>query len=223
VKPLALVLLVANILAAGYFLFADFRAASEGDPSREQINADSIRVVATGSRVGALMRPQTADAGPDAPRSCASWGVFPEGQIAAVEARLSALDLGARLSRGDGGASSYIVLILPIPRRADLNRRVEELVRSGVTDQFVINDGEYRGGVSLGYFKTEDAANRHLNALKAKGVSDAVVRPRLSGGRPATLLMRDLSTAERARIEAIAADFPGVELRMQPCPAANSG
>jgi len=222
-KRLALALLVANILMASYFLIADFSTPAEGDPSRQQINADSIRVIATGTQVSALMRAQAADAAQNVPLWCAAWGAFPEAQVAAAEAKLSPLDLGPRLSRGEGGASSYLVMILPIPRRAELNRRVEELIRSGVSDQFVISDGEYRGGISLGYFKSEEAANRHLNTLKAKGVSDAVVRPKSSGNRAATFLLRDLLPSERARLEAIAGDFPGVELRMQACPAANAG
>jgi hypothetical protein len=217
-KRVALLLVVANMLLASYFLVADLSTPAEVDPSRQQVLPDNIRVVATGGEVPALMRPRAAEAG--APLSCAAWGPFPEGQIAAVEAKLRALELGARLARGEVGASSYLVLIPPIQPRAELNRRVEELVRSGITDQFVIGDGEYRGGVSLGYFKTEESANRHLSSMKAKGVSDAVVRPKSSATRAANFLMRDLTAAERARIESVAADFPAVELRIQACPAA---
>ena len=221
-KRVVLALLIANVIVAGGFLLTDFSTSADEDAARQQINAESIRVLATGSQAAAQPRTKSAEEGQEASLSCAAWGAFPEGQVMAAEAKLSSFELGARLSRGEGGASSYLVLILPIQRRADVNRRVEELNRSGVTDQFIINDGEFRSGISLGYFKTEEAANRHLNSLKAKGVIDAVVRPRLSGSRTVTFLIRDLTNAERARLESMARDFPAVELRMQTCPVAGS-
>jgi hypothetical protein len=223
-RLVAVLLLVANVVVAGYFFLADRKAPVESDPSHQQINPDRIRVVATGSEAVALMRPKgSEDPQRPAPLSCATWGGFQEAQAAAAEARLAALELGPRLSRSEATtASSYLVLIPPIPRRVDLNGRVAELIRTGVTDQFVINDGEFRNGISLGFFKSEEAANRHLDQLKAKGVNDAVVRPRPSGSRTVTLAMRDLSNVERSRLETIAGEFAGVELRIQGCPAAGS-
>jgi len=223
VRLVAAALLAANILVAGYFFLADRNARREPDRLRDQVNADRIRVVAAGRDALALERPKaTEDAARLATLSCATWGGLQDTQATAIEGRLASLDLGARLSRSEvNTASSYLVLIPPIPRRPELNRRVDELIRAGITDQFVINDGELRYGISLGFFKSEDAANRHLAFLKGKGVSDAVVQPRGSGNRTVTLAIKDLSPAERAGIEAIARDMPGTDLRIQPCPGAD--
>jgi len=224
-KTVAVLLLVANIAVTAYFFISDRSASPESDPAHQPINADRIRIVATGSEALALMRPKSAEGSAKAAApECAVLEKLPEAQVTAAEARLASLDLGARLSRNEvnTGASSYLVMIPPLARRADLNRRVDELIRSGVADHFVINDGELRYGISLGFFKTEEAANRHLNDLKAKGVTDAVVRPRGSGNRTVTFVVKDLPEGERTKLEAIARELPGVELRVEPCPPADS-
>lgn len=223
-RLVAVVLLVANVLVAGYFFVLNRNAPRESDRLRDQLHADRIRVLATGSEALALARPKGAeDATRAAMLSCAVWGGLPEAQAAALEGRLANLDLGTRLSRSElTNASSYLVLIPPIPRRPELSRRVDELLRAGITDQFVINDGEFRYGISLGFFKSEEAANRHLTFLKGKGVTDAVVQPRASTNRTVTLTVKDLSPAERTALEAIARETPGMELRIQPCPGADN-
>ena len=212
-----IVLLVANLLVAASLLMEGGSDSTHSEPARRQIHPEAIRIVGTDRDARAASATITEEV--REPLACAAWGSFPESQIAAAETRLAPLDLGARMSRADTpGASSYLVIIPPIVRRADLNARVEELKRGGVTDQFVINDGELRSGISLGFFKSEEAANRHLAYLKAKGVGDAVVQPKPSGNRTVTLQIRDLTAAERVQLEAIASGSPGVELKFHVCP-----
>lgn len=212
-----IVLLVANLLVAASFLLEWRSASSTGDPPRPEIRPESIRIV--GMDVAARVEPgaKTVDEVREPPLACATWGGFPESQVAAAENRLAPLELGARLSRSETATTTnYLVIVPPIARRPDLNARVEELKRAGITDQFVISDGDLRNGISLGFFKSEEAAHRHLAYLQAKGVSDAVVQPRPSGNLTVTLQIRDLTAAERAKLEAIAS---GPELKFRPCPS----
>jgi hypothetical protein len=214
-------LLIANLLVAASFLTDNPKAAGENESSRRQIHPERIRVVGTEREVVAAPSPKSTEEAREPPLECATWGSFPESRIAAAESRLAPLELGTRLSRTETSvASSYLVIIPPIAQRADLSRRVDELRRAGVTDQFVIIDGDLRNGISLGFFKSEEAANRHLAELKAKGVSDAVVSPRGSGNRMVTLHLKDLTVAERAELEAIAGEAPTAELKFQVCPPA---
>lgn len=220
--PIAL--LVANLLVAASLLMEDRSDSAQSEPPRRQIHPETIRIVGADRDALAAPTAKTTEEVRE-PLECATWGSFTESQAAEAETRLAPLELGTRLSRSDTpGASSYLVIIPPIARRADLNLRVDELKRIGVTDQFVINDGESRNGISLGFFRSEEAANRHLGYLKAKGISDAIVKPKLSGNRTVTLQIRDLTLAERARLEAIASGTPSAELKFQACPTpAGSG
>ena len=214
-----IVLLLANLLVAASLLMEGRSASTNSEPPRRQIHPENIRIVGTDRDALAAPGTKATEAVREPPLACAAWGSFAESQVAAAETRLASLELGARLSRSEtAAASSYLVIIPPISRRADLNLRIDELKRAGVTDQFVINDGDLRNGISLGFFKSEEAANRHLAYLKAKGVSDAIVNPKPSGNRTVTLQIRDLTVAERARLEAIASEPPSAELKFQACP-----
>jgi hypothetical protein len=216
-----ILLLLANVLVAAYFFVEDRRAPADTETARPQINPEEIRILGTNVDAPAGKRAKPTEEAMEPALSCAAWGSFPESQVAAAETRLASLELGARLSRREtAGATSYLVMIPPIARRADINQRVEELNRAGVTDHFVINDGESRNGISLGFFKTEDAANRHLGYMKAKGVSDAIVKPRSTGNRTVTFMMQNLSDSERSKLEGIADGFPAVEVKIQACPFA---
>lgn len=215
------VLLVANLLVAASFLLEGRSASSTAEPPRTEIRPESIRIVGMddAARVEAGAKP--VDETREPPLACATWGGFSESQVAAAETRLAPLELGVRLSRSETATNThYLVIVPPIARRPELNARVEELKRAGVTDQFVISDGDLRNGISLGFFKSEEAAHRHLAYLQAKGVSDAVVKPRPAGNLTVTLQIRDLTAVERAKLEAIAVGHASAELKFRPCPGA---
>jgi len=214
-----IVLLGVNILVAVFFFLIEGRGTSRtSEPLRREIRPEAIRIVATDRESPVAPAPRIIDEPREPTFVCASWGGFPESQVAAAENRLAPLELGARLSRSETSATTnYLVIIPPIAHRPDLNARVEALRRSGITDQFVINDGDLRNGISLGFFKSEEAATRHLAELQTRGVSDAIVKPRPSGNLIITLQIRDLTAAERTKLEAVAIGPSGVELKFQPC------
>jgi hypothetical protein len=213
-----IVLLLANVLLAASFLF-EGRGASSEAPRRE-IHPESIRIVHREEPTAVPAATTTVEQREPAPAlTCATWGGFTESQAATAEGRLAPLELGARLSRSETAATTnYLVIIPPIAHRPTLNARVDELKRAGIVDQFVISDGDLRNGISLGFFKSEEAANRHLAYLQAKGVADAVVKPRPAGNLIVTWQIRNLTGAERATLESIASGSSSAELKFQPCP-----
>jgi len=71
--------------------------------------------------------------------------------------------------------------------------------------------------VSLGAFKTEEAANNYLAQVKQKGVRSAVVGQR--GGRNITYVVREPDDALTARLTALKADFPDAALKPVTCAA----
>ena len=221
-RLVVILLLLLNVVTAGYFILADRSAPNDVDLSAREIHPERIRIVRTDPIAPGSRAAISTDI-VESPLSCAAWGSFTESQVTAAEARLAPLELGPRLTRHDTAAvTSYLVIVPPIADRADLSLRLEELTRAGIRDRFVISEGEWRNGISLGFFKAEEAANRHLAMLRAKGVSDAVVKPRASGSRQSTLLLKDLSAAERASLKEIASGFPAVELKIHACPVPGS-
>ena len=204
------VLLLANLgLFAhqhGYLggLFPDGR-----EPARmgKQIKADSVR----------LIMPEPAPlAGKlaSAPAACLEIGNFDNADALRFEQRLAALKPAAQFMRGNVvEPSRHMVLIASQGSKDAADRKAGELRRLGITDFFVMPEGEQRWGISLGIFKTEEAARAHLATVAQKGVHSA----RLGRfGKPETksaFQLRAMDAVVKANVMKILADFPKQESR----------
>ena len=94
------------------------------------------------------------------------------------------------------------------------DKKVSELRRIGVTDFFVIQEqGPLHWGISLGVFKTEEAAKQHLANLNNKGVRTARIMPRTVTTSKFAYQLRALSADEKAKFDLIKAGFPAQEVR----------
>lgn len=106
--------------------------------------------------------------------------------------------------------SSHMVWIPPMPTgREGAERKSSELRQLGVTEIYVLQEGPaQRYGISLGVFKTEEAARAQLAKLNEKGVKSAKV---VEYKMPFTRLswqLRPLDERARAGLDKLKADFP---------------
>lgn len=150
--------------------------------------------------------------------ACAEIGNFDAADAQRFESRLAALSLGDRLTRrAIADSARHIVYIPPLGSREAAERKAAELRKFGVQDFFIIQDNSaLQWGISLGVFKTEEAANNHLAALNKKGVRSA----RVGGGNRIAFQLHDIDAATRGSIDGIKADFPRQQWRE--CVAGNS-
>jgi hypothetical protein len=82
-----------------------------------------------------------------------------------------------------------------------------------VRDYFVVQEeGRQRWSLSLGVFRTEDAAKARLDALRAKGVKSAALGKRETQVPKVWFQMRNVEAALHARLQEIARDFEGATL-----------
>ncbi len=156
----------------------------------------------------------------DAGGQCIEIGTFDAADARRFEQQLASLNLGDRLTRRNvQEAERFIVYIPPLPDKETADRKGAELRRLGVTDFYLFGENsDLRLGISLGFFRTAQAANQHLANLSAQGVRSAVVAARgIAAGRSA-LQLRQLTTEELAGVTRIRADFPRQEARS--CPPA---
>jgi hypothetical protein len=103
--------------------------------------------------------------------------------------------------------------------QAEVERRVAELSEQGVNEYFAVeNGGEMNNAVSLGIFKSEEAANNYLQTLRNKGVRSAQVGRRDHKVTQTAFLVRNPDPATSARMAELAARFPGSELKAKDCP-----
>jgi hypothetical protein len=158
-------------------------------------NRCSRRDQAAGAAAGRGARAGQAAALADV---CVEWGPFTDNERNRALADLEPLALGRLLSQKRvEGNSTYWVYVPPLETKAEADRRTSDLKARGVKDAYVIDAGPQRLAISLGVFRSEDAANSHLADLAKLGVSGARAGPRQQAVGLTTLVIRDPPAACR--------------------------
>ncbi len=210
------ILLLAN---AAFFAYAWFSAASVagGDAKivGQQLDPQRIRLLMP-EQVNALTRKPEP---PKAAAVCLEWGAFGGADLARAAQVLEPLDLGAKLSqRRQEDAGGFWVYIPPLSSRQLAVQKAGELKRLGVDDYFVIaDDPKWRNAVSLGVFKTEDAAKARLADLRTKGVRSATISARDGQPGKTWFQVHDAVPDVAAKLNELKQGFPGTDVHE--CPA----
>ncbi len=145
--------------------------------------------------------------------ACLEVGNFTQSEASKFEDKLKTLELGDRQAKTSVAAvASNMVYIPSLGSKDAADKKASELRRIGITDFFIVQDqSELRWGISLGVFKTEEAAKAHLATLKNKGVKTAHIGPRSVSTTKFSYQLHDLTVDEKRRFDAIKTDFPGQE------------
>jgi hypothetical protein len=147
--------------------------------------------------------------------ACLEVGNFLPADAPGFEGKLKALALGDRQSRSNvTEVASHMVYIPSMGSKEAADKKTAELRRLGVTDFFVMQEQtNFHWGISLGVFKTEEAAKAHLSNLNAKGVKSARIGPRALSTAKFSYKLRAMSEAEKKQFDLIKADYPNQETR----------
>jgi hypothetical protein len=208
-RVLFAVLVVANLALAAYALFVPDKPGPDAGLLDSQLNADKIRIVPP--------RPAVV---PSRQRACIEWGAFSAAELPAARDAIGALDLGTRVSAVEVQAiAGWWVYVPPLKNKAEVDRKIAELSEQGVDEYFAVESGgEMRNAISLGIFKSEEAANKYLETLRDKGVRSAQVGPREHRVTQTAFLVRSPDPATSARMAELTTRFPGSELKAKDCP-----
>jgi hypothetical protein len=150
---------------------------------------------------------------------CQEWGDFSGPDLARAEAALSALQLGDKLSKRQVERDiGYWVYIPPLKNKAAVNKKVSELKTLGISEYFIVQSaGHWRNAISLGVFKTSEAAQHFLDQLRTKGVHSAKVGERASKLKATIFTLSRMDAETEAKLTAMQKDFAGSELKSVPC------
>ncbi len=189
-----------------------------------QLHADKIKLLSESS-VRAAAAPLFASAAPSpsvAPATavCVEIGDFSAADGQRFAAQLAALglrDKAVAQASGDGEvAAGYMVYLAAPADRAALEHQVAELQRLEIRDFFVLPAAaSLAGAISLGVFKSEEAAKTHLGRLQKKGLRGARLHVRGSAAGQQLFQLRGLESSEQAAFEQLRAEFPAQQVR--PC------
>jgi hypothetical protein len=211
-RILVFLLLLANV---SLFLYFQLDRVGGGEAVRltQQVQPDKIKLL-TPRQVAAL-GPAKVAALADV---CVEWGPLSETDRAHAEAGLASLDLGRLLSQKKVEAvANYWVFLPPVASKPAADKRVEELKAQGIKDVFALDSGPQRFAISLGVFRTEEAAQARLAALQERGIKTAKVGPRAQSVQQIALVVRDPPAPVIVRLKELQGDFPGSELKIGSC------
>lgn len=216
------------LLAANIVLFAFqrtyFNAPSTGkhEPERlaYQYQEDRIRLLSADEINREIAKSKAAAEDITAAGSCMETAPFDKTEAAGFERQLPSLSLNkgdiSRLPVRENQA--YMVFIAPSASQKAAEEKIAALEKKGIKSHYLIRDaGELKWAVSLGVFKTREAAEKHAADMEKTGLTDIHITPR---GRPAekTVYRLDNLNDEQLRaLNTLIGNFPGQSVRA--CPA----
>ena len=226
-KVLLGILLVANLV-----LFAVMRGDLLGDGTgvvaQPALNEAKIRLLKEPALAAAL--PTAISSGvpatlpsPDAKEKiatvCMEWSDFSGADLKRASEALAKLQLGGKLSQRPVEYNiGYWVYIPPLKDKAGINQKIAQLKARGVDEYFVVQEaGEWQHAISLGVFKSEDAAQKFLESLAAKEIRSAKIGERASKLKATVFMFNALDGQTADKLAGLQKDFPGSELKKTAC------
>lgn len=213
------------LFAYGRGYLGNFKG-NEREPARmkNQVNADKLKLVpASQATTLKPVQPEPAPApvlepvaAAPALLACIEVGALGAADARRFDNRIAALGplKPVRQNVTSAEVGSYMVHIPPQATRAAADSKAEELKNLGVTNYYVIGDNTpMKWAISLGVFKSENAAKTLLAALNKQGVQGARISGRATQVTRVNYRFRDIEPAMRDRIARIAASFPGQRAR----------
>lgn len=214
----------AALFAYGRGYLGNFKG-SEREPARMQNQVNSAKLTLM-SAAEALAAPRQAAApvaepepAPPKPAliACLEAGDFTAAEARRFDNRVASLGLAQRPARQNvvsTEVTSYMVHIPPQASREAADRKAAELQELGVGNYYVIPENTpMKWAISLGVFKSENAAKTLLAALVKQGVDGARISARSTQVTRVAYRFRDIEPAARTRLERIVAGFPAQRVR----------
>lgn len=210
------ILVCANIIALVWYFFGmTVWNHDEHEPARlkQQLNSERIRVLTEQEQAAQAAAKNTSVI------KCLQVGTFNKQSTTAFETRLALLeltDLPKKLSVSEEG--TYMVFLPPAKKgQAATLKRMDELRKFGFVDlHFIQDQSPRRGGISIGVFRKIELAQQQLEHAHRVGAADARIENYTMTVMRTAYQLRGLKTDARPQLEAILAEFAGVEISVCP-------
>lgn len=208
----ALLLLLANLAAGAYLLLPVSTSRGAADLRALELNADKLK------RVGApaLGHAPVVKAG-----ACLEWGPFTTVELQRAQEELSKLKITNANAREVDSPAPWWVYIPPAKSREDADRRVRDLEELGIADARVMTAEGDRNAVSLGIFRSEEAAVAYQARMRASKVRNTAIAQRPGLLRLSVIVIAEPTSALVARLAELNAAASGIGLKAVACAAAD--
>ena len=152
-------------------------------------------------------------------KSCMEWGEFSGTDLARATQVIADMKLADKLSKRQVVyTSGYWVYIKPFKTHAGVSRKVEQIKALGIDDYFIVKEsGKWNNAISLGVFKTRQAANNHLLSLAKKGLHIAKIGARKRRLTFSVFVLTNIDANTRTQLTNIHKSFPDSALTITAC------
>jgi len=204
------------LICLAFFAFMQWNETGDSKNLQSQppLNAEKIKLLpAVASSAPA------AQSAVQAASACMEWGEFSGNDLARATSALSALRLDNNLTqRQIEHISGYWVYIPPLANSAEVEKKIAQIKELGLGEYFVVQEaGKWQNAISLGVFKTAEAAHKFLESTLAKGVKSAKAGERMSKHMLTVFVLKDPDTGVMAKMASLQKDFPDSELKAAAC------
>ena len=209
-RTLFLLLVLANVAFYAWWRYGPPADAADPAPLSRQIEPEKLKVIAPADLPPVSIAKKTPVA-----TACMEWGSFTVADVPRAEQALQPLALGARVAqRRTEEVAGWWVYIAPQGNRQAALKKATELRNLGVEQYFIVQDeGEHQWALSLGVFRSEEAAQAHLASLRNQGVRSARVGTRDTVVPKVWLQVKSVDAPLQARLKEIARQMEGSELK----------
>jgi len=150
--------------------------------------------------------------------ACIEIGNFNSVEARKFSAQLADLKLEIRPTTINVQEVASHMVFIPSPDgKEGAERKAAELRRLGIQDFYVIPDSQpnpaLHWAISLGVFKTEDAAKAYIGQLIPRGVRSARIMERNLSTSKLAYQWRNIDPGVKAALDELVAKFPAQELR----------
>ena len=150
--------------------------------------------------------------------ACTEIGNFNIVEARKFDAQLAQLKLPVKpVVRSIQEAISHMVYIPAQDGRDGAERKAAELRRLGIQDFYVMPESQanpaLRWAISLGVFKTEEAAKAYIGQLITQGVRTARIMARTASTGKQVYQWRDIDAATKSALDGLKAKFPDQDMR----------
>ena len=208
-------LVLANILVAGYFLLW----RGEAGTAHVQIqDVGKIHILDFGTPPHAAgSKPKGG--GPSADNAiCMEWRGLSAAQMDQGRKAMQALASEHVLSVKEVPLQRmYWVMIPPLPSSAEATARLAQLRALGIADAALVTAAPWQNAISLGLYASEDAASRRLAELAQKGVSGLSTQTQAKAGTDYYFLIKSANSDVMQQLDGIRLAFPTTTLSRVAC------
>lgn len=222
-KWLFVFLLLASLV---FFAFIQWGGTGSGDTLQPRLPLNPEKIKLLPAAITPVSAPAVATPAQSAVQTgtaCMEWGDFFGADLNQANAALSALKLGDNLTqRQIEHVNGYWVYIPPLKNSLEVEKKITQLRELGVADYFAVTEeGKWRNAISLGLFKTGEAAHNFLEVIKAKGVKSALAGERMSKRLLTVFVLKNPDAGLVSKMTAMQKDFPASELKTAACTSGN--